>query len=484
VPVRDYDAFAPYIDRIVTGQPTVMTSAPVLRLVPSSGSTRAAKLIPHTTELQREFNRAIDPWIADLFVRDPRLAGGCAYWSISPVAQTPQQSAAPVSAVPIGYGDDSEYLSGVRKRLVETLMAVPPTVRHISDLETFRYVTLRFLLARPDLRLVSVWHPSFLELLLDALPTYWDSLCQDIARGSLTPPDHLNLDLPQSPRPDERRAAELRAIGPHRCGELWPQLRLISAWGSGHTSGAAIALAKRFGRAKLQPKGLLATEAFVTLPFQDRWPLAIRSHFFEFQDDAGRTLLAHELRDRGEYAVIVTTAGGLWRYRLGDCVRVRGRLGRTPSLEFVGRNDHVVDRFGEKLSQGFVFNVLERVLSGDGGTPRPSFAVLAPAGENGNARYALLIESRQPLPPDLPARLDQALCENPHYAYCRTLGQLKAPTVLAVQRDAYLIYASAQMVRGLRLGDIKVDPLSGDPGLATRFERAMLTSMSPSPARS
>jgi hypothetical protein len=483
VPVRDYDGFAAYIDRVAAGEPSVLTAAPVLRLVPSSGSTRAAKLIPHTAELQREFNRAIDPWIADLFFRDPLLADGCAYWSISPVARRTSLSS---SAVPTGYDDDGEYLGGLRKRLVEALMAVPPAVRHLQDMETFRYATLRFLLARRDLRLVSVWHPSFFELLLDALPAYWDDLCRDIARGTLTPPGGLDhhacaKDLLRSLRPDERRAAELRAIGPQRCGDLWPQLRLISAWGSGHAAGAAMALSKRFGRAALQPKGLLATEAFVTLPFQGRWPLAIRSHFFEFEDDAGRALGADELRDGGEYALIVTTAGGLWRYRLGDRVRMRGRLGRTPSLEFVGRDDQVVDHFGEKLSQGFVSAVLERLwLNGaKSSSSRPRFAVLAPAGENGAARYSLLLEkSCEPLPADLPARLDEALSANPHYAYCRALGQLQAPTVVAVDGDAYLTYASAQMARGQRLGDIKVDALSGDRSLVDLMEVASQASLS------
>ena len=42
----------------------------------------------------------------------------------------------------------------------------------------------------------------------------------------------------------------------------------------------------------LQPKGLVATEAFVTLPLGDLRPLAIRSHFFEFQDQAGNVLPA------------------------------------------------------------------------------------------------------------------------------------------------------------------------------------------------
>src|SRR2546430_2972479 len=50
-------------------------------------SSGATKLIPYTTALQREFQRAIRAWIADLFLHQPALLCGQAYWSISPVAQ-------------------------------------------------------------------------------------------------------------------------------------------------------------------------------------------------------------------------------------------------------------------------------------------------------------------------------------------------------------------------------------------------------------
>ncbi len=71
VPLATYDDYEPYIDRIRAGQSHVLTREPVTRLMPSSGSTRARKLIPYTASLQREFNAAIAPWI---WVSVPRSA--------------------------------------------------------------------------------------------------------------------------------------------------------------------------------------------------------------------------------------------------------------------------------------------------------------------------------------------------------------------------------------------------------------------------
>src|SRR5262245_9956643 len=56
VPVVDYDELQPWIDRIKRGDSAVLTREPVKRLVPTSGSTGARKLIPYTGALQREFN--------------------------------------------------------------------------------------------------------------------------------------------------------------------------------------------------------------------------------------------------------------------------------------------------------------------------------------------------------------------------------------------------------------------------------------------
>jgi hypothetical protein len=528
VPLRNYDDFVPYIERIAAGEHGVLSADRVRRLATSSGSTRAAKLIPYTAGLQQEFNRAIGPWIADLFLDDPRLAGGCAYWQVSPLArsrssltpspgtsgegwgeglltrdgtddahpprprpgpllsETEPQSRRPDyrerekpanltngatrTTPPIGFEEDSAYLGGVRKHLVDAVMAVPAAVRHCQDIDNFRYLTLLFLLARRDLRLISVWHPSFLQLLLKVLPQNWDRLLKDIELGVMTPPRPVNAKvidpLQRYLRPDPRRGAELAAVGPANWPALWPALRLISAWASGNACGAAAALTKQFPGVSFQPKGLLATEAFITFPFRQQHPLAIRSHFVEFLDDAGSTLLSHQLRAGVEYEVIVTTAGGLWRYRLGDRVRVSGRMGRTPCLEFVGRADCVVDQRGEKLSEGFVSQVLQRLLVNL--SSPPAFAMLAPEND-GVARYTLLTETAEILPPDMPARLDQALRDNPHYAWCRDLGQLAAPRVLCIRQSAYPIYVAALAAAGCRIGDIKPAALSGDTSLAGNF---------------
>ena len=64
--------------------------------------------------------------------------------------------------------------------------------------------------------------------------------------------------------------------------------------------------------------------------------------------------------------MVVTTGGGLYRYRLRDRVRVLDRIGQTASLEFIGREHGVVDLFGEKLDERFVSDAVSAALAEHG----------------------------------------------------------------------------------------------------------------------
>lgn len=488
VPLSSYDDLEPLIERVRRGEPGVLTAEPVIRLVPSSGSTAARKLVPYTRGLLREIGDAVGPWIVDLYRKRPDLAGGRAYWSISPAVEientdAPEGRSAAKAAIPIGFDDDGAYLGGFFQRLVDRTLAVPNAVRHLHDVEAFRHATLVHLLGARDLTLISVWHPFFLTLLLEPLERRWDELLGDIAAGCLSlsgVAPELQGALTRSLRPDPRRAAELERLGPESPGALWPRLEMISCWADGHAAAPATALAEAFPGIDVEPKGLIATEAFVSLPFAGARPAAVCSHFLEFLDDDGRVHLLDQLADGGEYSVVVTTGGGLYRYRLRDRVGVEGRLGATPCLRFLARDDRVSDRAGEKLSEGHVAGVLARLLPPELDV---RFAMLAPdevvvqasrlqaaGGHAGRPGYTLYLESRRPLPAGLAAALDEVLAENLHYRHCVELGQLAPARVFRVAADAHHVYLERQRRSGKRLGDIKPTALSTEDGWSRHFE--------------
>lgn len=369
---------------------TLVLDEPVERWETTSGSSGAKKRIPYTRTLRRQFDKAIAPWIVSLFRADPRAFAGEAYWSISPGAES-----------------DEELLGPVQRRLVRAVQAVPPHVRLTN--ENFREETLKHLTRCRTLSLISVWHPSFLDVLAGDLDTE----------------------------------------------KTWPHLRVVSCWADANAAAPAAALAKKFPHAKIQPKGLLSTEGFVTIPYDGENVLAYRSHFYEFRD-GGDVRLAHELETGRRYDVILTAGGGLRRYDTEDVIEVIRYRGQAPVLKFIGRANHVSDHFGEKLNEVFVRERLEHALRG---VPH-QFAMLAC---DGNA-YVLYLESDAEV--DL-ASLDASLREAHHYDLARRLGQL-APLRLMRVRDAAATYLRVKSATQA-LGDIKIPALDREAGWGERF---------------
>ena len=126
----------------------------------SSGSVAASKLIPYTHGLKAEFQRGIDAWIYNLYTNVPELQRGPAYWSITPLVDGKRFTS---GGIPIGFESDSAYLGLFGKLLVDSVMAVPNAVKNISNVNSFRYVTLLCLLRQPNLRLISIWNPTYLK---------------------------------------------------------------------------------------------------------------------------------------------------------------------------------------------------------------------------------------------------------------------------------------------------------------------------------
>jgi hypothetical protein len=478
LPIVSYEDLAPWMKRMTDGEQGVLTSERVLMFEKTSGSSDSAKYIPYTASLREEFRTAIGAWMCDLYRHHPKLLTGNSYWSLTPLARKKECTK---GGCPVGFESDAEYFNGWQRKLLNALMAVPNETALISDLPGCLYVTLRFLLQSPSLAFVSVWSPTFLKILLDQLRLHAGRLCCDLRDGELRPPNLISLaelkPLKKYLRADSVRAELLRGIllrdGPIATQELWPNLRMISCWAGASSRLAVPAIQESFPGSPIQGKGLLATEGVVSIPICSAQGsvAAVTSHFFEFlEKDSATPRLLHELELGREYSVLLTTGGGLWRYRLGDRVLVTGFLEQTPALEFLGREGNVSDVCGEKLSADFVDSVLLELESERACTP--GFAMLAPSFET-TPRYVLFfhgrIESGQ-----FAQLLDAKLRRNPHYDYCRKLGQLSPPAIFQITEGAGEAYMRRCSSLGQRAGNVKETPLHRLSGWEDHFQGFLL----------
>lgn len=472
VPVSGYDDLHADVTRVARGEPGILTGDAVSFLEPTGGSSGPAKLIPYTPSLKRQIGRAVHPWMRDLLVHRPELRGGRAYWAVSPPARV---APAGDAALPIGAPHDLDYLPSTAASLLERAFVLPRAASEIQDLDVSRYVTLRALLAAEDLALISVWNPSFLTILAAKLDVWFEMLVRDLERGSLSVAmdagTRARIGRHLRPLPDV--AARLRrrfgSRPPEDLGGLWPRL-LISCWTDGHAVRALDAMRSRFPDVEVQGKGLIATEGVVSVPLvRHHAPVAaVASHFLEFLDDGGDARLADELEAGATYEVVLTTGGGLYRYRLKDVVRVEGHAGRAPLLRFVGRAD-ASDLCGEKLTPAFVETALTSAVRTTGA--RPAFAVVAPRW-GAPPRYDLWVEldpEEDTAAPRLAHALEAELRRGHHYDLCRTLGQLDALQVRLI-RDGERTYERACIRRGQRAGAVKPPALVTDLGWGHVFE--------------
>lgn len=458
VPIHRFDQMSPWVQRIADGESNVLTHEPVCRMEATSGSTSPNKLIPFTVGVLGEIAAATHPWLFDLLHRCPGLAGTRSYWAISPVTRTRQHTP---GGIPIGVEDDTAYFGPLGRWILGTMMAVPQGIARIPDVRRWRSETCKHLIATEDLGLISVWSPTFATRLMETIEQDLEDLLARI---------------------DPRRAARIRrSLDEHHgvlTGEvLWPKLALLSSWVDGPSRAFLPSLRRFFPETPIQPKGLLATEGVVSFPLWgvEGSVLAVAGHFLEFLDLAHPDrppMLAHELREGALVSPVLTTSAGLYRYHLQDQVRCVGRYRSTPCIRFESRLDCVSDLAGEKLDARVVGQAIEDAVQATGGSFR--FAMLAP--ELGSPpSYHLYLESSRPQPDRegaqrMARKVEDALLQGVHYAYCRKLGQL-GPVQAVLVAGGVRALERRRAMEGGRLGELKPSPLDRRTGWLAFFQR-------------
>lgn len=366
----------------------------------TSGSSGIKKKIGYTKDLKSSFSTMFQLWAWDILNNAPiKLKSGVIYMSLSPRINDHG-----------GLEDDAEYISPLLRPIVKKFLAVDPSMQRVASGEEFYFKVATELLKNRELEIISIWSPSYFLNLLDYIRSNKDKL-------------GFNGSFHQH----------------------WPNLKMISAWGSGESQNSANELKKIFPNVWFQSKGLMATEGPMTIPWiKANQAIPLLNHtYFEFIDKNGAKLLLHELKKDVEYEIFPRFPNMETPYQIGDIVRCTGFYHKTPTLEFVGRKGDSSDLVGEKLSGKILRELLLDIA--------PYF-IFIPKTHNQEYLYEIIIDSE-----DKKIQIDEfekRLLTIHHYKLARELGQLKMPKLVhapGLKKEM----ARIQLSLGIREGDQK-----------------------------
>ncbi len=361
LPLQTYEDYRPWVDRLCDGDVGALFAPRqrILMFATSSGTTALPKRIPVTPEFVADYRRGWNTFGLKL-LRDHRRA------FLRPILQSTgrHDAAHTPSGVPVGA--ITGLLARTQKRIVRRFYVGPPEIAHIDDPLARYYTLMRFGIVR-DVAFAITANPATLIQMARTADEHSERLIRDVRDGTLArefvPNGPLHRRLAAQLQPDPFRASELERLRRHtgalRPRDFW-QLDFVACWTGGSMGYYLQRLADWWGPVPVRDIGLLASEGRVTIPLEDGKPvgvLDVTAAAFEFiPADAATspdppTLSPDELEVGGAYAVVLSNASGLLRYRLDDVVRMHGRLGQAPLLEFLHRAGRISSIAGEKLTE-------------------------------------------------------------------------------------------------------------------------------------
>jgi hypothetical protein len=447
VPLHTYSDFESDIERIRNGEQNVLCAEPVEFFSISSGTTGSGKTVPTTKRLRNALTRAyVDLTNAVPATQIPGAAAPLRGLYMGSAATRIQYTPA---GIPMGSAS-SESLSRVR-RIAPLLWSSPWPVFEVADTASQWYLHALFALQEMNLKYLRGTFAGHLAGWLAFIFENQADLINDIASGTLKEDLKLTIEvraeLIAKVKPDPERAAELRnafAAGLDFVRRVWPTLSYASAVITGSFAAYLPNLKQYLADLPIYTTVYGASETPIGLNIDvnqpEQYALLVGLAYFEFipleaidekqpQSCGLDTLIVGQY-----YEPVITNWSGLYRYRMGDVVRVEGYHRQAPMLSISHRIGTLLDLATEKVSETQVFRALREALHyrADDGNVLIDYTTHARVDQI-PPRYEIYLElSRGGIDlPLLEKNVDESLCKaNAIYASVRTNNVIVGPPIV------------------------------------------------------
>ena len=419
VPLRDYEGFRPYVERVISGEHDVLWPGLPLYLCKTSGTTSGAKYIPITRESLpnhiRSARRALLAHIAHTGRAD-FVDGRMIFLQGSPVLDRK-------GTIPMG------RLSGIVANHVPTYLLknrLPSLATNsIPDWETKVEAIVDETMGQ-DMRLIS-GIPAWVQMYFERL---------------------------------------LARTGKTTVKEVFPGFSLF-VYGGVNFDPYRARMEALIGGSVPSVETFPASEGFIA--YQDRdndegllmvLDNGIYYGFLPMQGSDRRPLSIAEVELNTQYALVLYTNAGLWGYEIGDTIKFVSLS--PPRIKVTGRTKHFTSAFGEHVIAEEVENALKDAMA-VAPCEVAEFTV-APqiAPEEGLPYHEWFIEFAA-LPADmahLATAMDEALQKrNPYYKDLITGKVLRSLVITVVPRGGFAAWMKS---RGMNDAQSKVPRLAND----------------------
>lgn len=390
IPVISYEDIKSDIDRIFNGDTSpILCSEPIAELFLSSATSGGDhKLFPMT---KQDSERRFDHWVLPLqvmsqYIPDFEKGKGLYFLFIKPEIKTP-------GGLTVNVATTSLFKSSrfQEQRHYYLNFTSPIETIHCSDYYQSKYSQLLCGLCQRKqvLRIGAAFAIGFIQV-IRFLENHWPLLCNDIRTGTLNPkitdPSVREAVMKILKRPDPQLADCIEAECDRSSWQgviprLWPNAKYIDTINTGSMSQYIPTLNYYGDGLPLVSSRYVTTESHMGVnlnplckPNEVSYTLIPTFNYFEFLPvhreidqsvdsflERKTTILdvkiQRELVDLvdvklgQEYEPIITTYSGLYRYRLGDILRVTGFKNNSPQFSFVCRKNAVLNIDAEKTDE-------------------------------------------------------------------------------------------------------------------------------------
>ncbi|XP_022948165.1 indole-3-acetic acid-amido synthetase GH3.6-like [Cucurbita moschata] len=371
VPVVSYENLKPYIDRIANGDASpILCSEPVSEFLTSSGTSGGERKLMPTTEEElkrRSFLYSLLMPVMNQFIPGLNKGKGMYFLFVKSESTTP--GGLPARPVLTSYYKSSHF----KDRPYDLYTDYTSPNQTILCTDSYQSMYCQFLcglcLSQQVLRVGSVFASGFIRA-IKFLETHWVLLANDIRTGTINPrirdplvrqsvmnilkPDPVLADLIEF----ECSKGTWAGIIPR----LWPNTKYIDVIVTGTMSQYIPTLDYYSNGLPLVCTMYASSECYFGVnlnplcnPNEVSYTLIPTMAYFEFLPLDRK--MSEELVDLvdvelgKEYELVITTYSGLYRYRVGDILRVSGFKNKAPQFNFVCRKNVILSIDSDKVDE-------------------------------------------------------------------------------------------------------------------------------------